>query len=509
MVSSFEAIDFAQFHSQPLLLGLGSKEETSLQINLLELRAIFLALSHWTSLLQGYPVQIEPDNSTAISYLNHQALFVLPEGSYKGLPAFKASISRWIQSAIKEAYWFKEELYVSLRFCMLVLGMMVSSFEAIHFAQFHSQPPLQALVQLRPPDSSASSDVDVFLREGDVAFDPFRSARKCKTCTWKKNSKGIVEVPFTIDPDQYSASDISLINESLKEFEVMTCVQFVNWTTQPDYLYIQSGSGCWSYIGRTGGKQTISLSSPSCVVYGVIQHEVMHSIGFFHEHTRVDRDDYINILWQNIAKGFAGNFNIDDGNTMNLPYDYESVMHYSANVYSIKPSLATMVPKTDPIVPIGQRSGLSSLDVRKMNAFYKCNVCREKLVKASGSFSGSSSSANQFGGNCLWLIQVPRNKIEVRFDFLNISSTDYVKVYDGMTKSSPVLLSETYGYGSITPLRSSGRNMLVEFVSVATSTFSTFNATYDAGPQQSWSQGVRPALFLEDEAKNHQRGGCR
>ncbi|XP_069584280.1 astacin-like metalloendopeptidase isoform X1 [Ranitomeya imitator] len=324
---------------------------------------------------------------------------------------------------------------------------------------------------------AANRDVHLLLKEGDVAVDLRRNARKCNTCKWPKNANGIVPVPYTIG-SQYSASEVSLINDALKEFEVMTCVQFVNRISEADYLSIEPGTGCWSYIGRILGKQTVSLARPSCMVYGVIQHEAMHNIGFFHEHTRMDRDNYIDILWQNMDKAYYGNFDTADGNTFSIPYDYASVMHYNNYAYSKNNILPTIVPKPDPSVPIGQRSGMSSLDVKKINANYGCNLCRAKLVKTSGSLSGNSSMANQGGGNCLWLIQVPSMKVVLLFNYLKIASTDYVKVYDGVSKSSPVLLDRTYGSGLISPLVSSGRNMLVEFVNTASSTSNTFTASY-------------------------------
>ncbi|XP_066450415.1 hatching enzyme 1.2-like [Eleutherodactylus coqui] len=367
---------------------------------------------------------------------------------------------------------------------------------------------------------AANKGIRKYLNGGDIAINIYRNAIKCEECKWPKNENGSAQVPYVLDP-QYSfekawsenktsqkrisflcknfispgqsykpafltswerelaASDKDLINSALKEFGVMTCVQFVNQSTESDYLSIESGSGCWSYIGRIGGKQTVSLNSPGCMVYGIIHHEGMHNIGFYHEHTRVDRNQYVYVEWNNIEKDAWGNFDIVDGNTLNRPYDYKSVMHYGRNDFSIGEGLPTLVPVPDSTVFIGQRSGMSTLDVDKINAYYSCNLCRRKLVTASGSLSGDSSSANKSSdGMCLWLIQVPDSRISLQFDNLAISSTDYVKVFDGYTESSPVLLNETYGNGPITPLVSSGRNMLVEFVSAASSNSSTFQASY-------------------------------
>lgn len=40
-----------------------------------------------------------------------------------------------------------------------------------------------------------------------------------------------------------------------------------------------------------------------CMSLGEITHEVMHILGFSHEHTRPDRDRYVTILWDNIKPG--------------------------------------------------------------------------------------------------------------------------------------------------------------------------------------------------------------
>ena len=38
---------------------------------------------------------------------------------------------------------------------------------------------------------------------------------------------------------------------------------------------------------------------------GRILHEMMHSLGFYHEHTRPDRDKYIQIVQNNVKKGLC------------------------------------------------------------------------------------------------------------------------------------------------------------------------------------------------------------
>ena len=66
---------------------------------------------------------------------------------------------------------------------------------------------------------------------------------------------------------------------------------------------------CSSYVGRIGGQQTISVGNADGSItckHGNLVHEIAHSLGFFHEHSRPDRDQYVEIKWGNIEMGECG-----------------------------------------------------------------------------------------------------------------------------------------------------------------------------------------------------------
>ncbi|KAM8953257.1 astacin-like metalloendopeptidase [Pelodytes ibericus] len=327
----------------------------------------------------------------------------------------------------------------------------------------------------------ANKDITKPLSGGDIAEVISRSAIKCQRCMWDESPNGMVYVPYVISP-QYTKAERSVITSALQEFEVMTCLTFAGRTAEKNYISIESGSGCWSSIGRIGGKQTVSLSKSGCVSYGVVQHEIMHTLGFLHEHNRSDRDNYVDIMWKYINDDDQSNFLKDDANNLGLPYDYSSVMHYYSTVFSNTSGKATIVTIPDP-KPIGQRLGMSGLDIQKINTLYNCNVCRTKLTDPSGTFSDISNPLGPQEDSCLWLIQVPRNKVFLQLTDLNIPSSagcsdGFIKIYDGDNKLANVLVDKTCGNGAIPPITASGNKMLVEVHGSKIAGLKRFNASY-------------------------------
>ncbi|KAK5645539.1 hypothetical protein RI129_006839 [Pyrocoelia pectoralis] len=126
-----------------------------------------------------------------------------------------------------------------------------------------------------------------------------------------------------------------------------------------------------SNIGRAGGQQTINLA-PRCLTPGTIVHEFLHALGFYHQQATTERDDFVTIVWDNILERYKHNFEKHNETVVGSygeMYDYGSVMHYSKRAFT-KNREDTIVPR-DPNAEIGQRKGLSVIDIKKLNKMYK------------------------------------------------------------------------------------------------------------------------------------------
>ncbi|KAJ1168015.1 hypothetical protein NDU88_008397 [Pleurodeles waltl] len=171
------------------------------------------------------------------------------------------------------------------------------------------------------------------------------------------------------------AAQKAKVSAAMQDIATMTCVTFVPRLTERDYLHIFSGTGCWSPYGKQGGAQMTSLAAGSCLKQGTIQHELMHNLGFYHEHPRKDRDTYINIMWRYVDQDTR----LGPMRRMLLcSVDYREKpgaqsVKSARTAYSNTPGKSTLVPKPDPTVRIGQRAGISNLDVAKINALYSCD----------------------------------------------------------------------------------------------------------------------------------------
>lgn len=68
-------------------------------------------------------------------------------------------------------------------------------------------------------------------------------------------------------------------------------------------LSFYANASCWSSVGNVQvGSQQLSIGT-NCDRIATVQHEFLHALGFWHEQSRSDRDDYVTIVWDRIQSG--------------------------------------------------------------------------------------------------------------------------------------------------------------------------------------------------------------
>merc|ERR1712168_299043 len=214
---------------------------------------------------------------------------------------------------------------------------------------------------------------DFFEGDIDMSTAMLRNAMKSRTKRWPG---GVV--PYVIS-SAYSSRARSTILSGLKEIEAMTrkngkaCITFKPRTNEAAYVNVQRLSGCSSAVGRTGRAQTLRLG-PGCESKGITMHEFLHALGFWHEQSRADRDNYVTIHYDNIQKGREHNFRkygLSQVDHLGQKYDYGSLMHYGPRSFAQDRSKPTISAKQKGAT-FGQRSRLSSTDIKMVQLLYGC-----------------------------------------------------------------------------------------------------------------------------------------
>ena len=161
----------------------------------------------------------------------------------------------------------------------------------------------------------------------------------------------------------------------------------------------------WFLIALKLLLHNINYFLTGCVFKSGILHEMLHRLGFEHEHIRPDRDKFLKVNWKNIKATTVHNFfripfngsdinecqintaatvGIDYGNCTKtdpatyygLEYDWKSVMHYPFNTFGIDADQPTIIPLNESIkdtfIPYNDNSVkyLSDIDKQKLKFSY-------------------------------------------------------------------------------------------------------------------------------------------
>merc|ERR1712179_59105 len=220
------------------------------------------------------------------------------------------------------------------------------------------------------------------LYEGDIDLPPgvypnHRNAIRDHSRLWPQ---GVVPYEISSGHSAYS-SHVTLFHSAMQEIMDKTmvngkkCINFVPVSGHKSHIRFATGSGCHTPVGYYGSNHISDVTlGNGCLRKGTVMHEILHALGFWHEQSRTDRDNYVTIHWENIQHGHENNFvkysqqQIDH---LNMPYDYGSVMHYSAYAFATNRRQMTIEPKQQGVT-IGQRVRLSDIDAKEIQILYGC-----------------------------------------------------------------------------------------------------------------------------------------
>jgi len=254
-------------------------------------------------------------------------------------------------------------------------------------------------IPIESANENAGAEERAMLFEGDIMLteeqraivdrgiqseiDEMRSGTSSKSRLWprSKGNKIEVVVPYTLKKG-FTDAEKALIAAGIDQYHKGTCIKFVKRRKQKDYIEVFKGDpgACWSSLGRVGGKQRISLGK-GCPGTGVVTHELMHALGWLHEQSRADRDDYIKIHWDNIEKNMWSQFRkCENCDAQGTPYDTTSVMQYGIWAFQKSrdvPSMTKIGCPEDEVWPskesgcrLGQYNGLNESDLKELNLMY-------------------------------------------------------------------------------------------------------------------------------------------
>jgi hypothetical protein len=203
-------------------------------------------------------------------------------------------------------------------------------------------------------------------------------------------SNGVI--PYQIDPSMPNKERIS---NAIKHWEENTPIRFTllndsNINDHSNYVTFvynknypsSSDPICASRIGMVGGEQLVYI--PNWCREGSIIHEIGHVVGLWHEQTRCDRDEFLEMRLENVDPRSKHNWEskcledpaLESQNPL-APigpgeYDYCSIEHYGRYAGTINGN-PVIIPKKEVIGcdDIGQRLGLSDKDKVAIAEMYR------------------------------------------------------------------------------------------------------------------------------------------
>ncbi len=189
-------------------------------------------------------------------------------------------------------------------------------------------------------------------------------------------------VPYVLDPN-LTLEERQEVLDGIDLIESQTNVSFVPLPDNdgdgvPDggapanFIRFEGSTRSESNIGMQQGEQVILTSTDPVRPNGqngagTVAHEIMHALGFYHEHQHPDANNPGNPVTVVPGNNPAPNFNQLPPGAIILPYDPDSIMHYETGNFN---GGAINVNPGANVGGVGQRHNLSPGDIASINEIY-------------------------------------------------------------------------------------------------------------------------------------------
>nr|CAD2142129.1 unnamed protein product [Meloidogyne enterolobii] len=202
-----------------------------------------------------------------------------------------------------------------------------------------------------------------------------KSVVKNMSRIWPNN-----QVPIRFHPSVRTKARRS-VQSAVNILEDATCISFpkYNPNRHKNFVMIKSTKkACMSTVGYVDkqGRNRINLERGThCEEPNTVIHEIMHCLGVSHEQMRYDRDEYIEVLYDNLEPKAVSQYakqSRKDLETYGEPYDYGSIMHYQVHAGSKNGLPAFRVLRPYDKEYIGNARIPSLIDFSKLNKLYGC-----------------------------------------------------------------------------------------------------------------------------------------
>ncbi len=253
-----------------------------------------------------------------------------------------------------------------------------------------------SVISLKLPGSSTESDYYVkkygrklYLNGDIVVYDGNLSSTMSYTRDDETHTFGKDDlyrwpggtVPVVLENSVFEGNNYNVIKSALDYFNFNTGIIFKERGGEEDYLVIKcidddgSGKAGSAPVGRQrNGSNVLELIRGTFTI-GTVLHELMHTLGVYHEQARNDRDNFVNINWNNVKPSAKYNFQIEGNATARSAYDYCSIMQYSTMAFAIDPTQPTILCKSNGAIVgcpacIGNRATLTKMDLDGLDKLY-------------------------------------------------------------------------------------------------------------------------------------------